>query len=70
MLDGKTNSKGISIHTPVKGVTPAVVVKHTAFSEISIHTPVKGVTITVTLVLLYLSISIHTPVKGVTLQSF
>ena len=58
--------QGISIHTPVKGVTVGVP-PFPGLKNISIHTPVKGVTYRgvgerdpVSI------ISIHTPVKGVT----
>ena len=56
---------GISIHTPVKGVTTSMV--GVAWGDvISIHTPVKGVTIYAYVLECIVNISIHTPVKGVT----
>jgi len=57
--------EGISIHTPVKGVTARQVLPLCTLT-ISIHTPVKGVTSNYGNYSGFGYISIHTPVKGVT----
>ena len=59
--------RGISIHTPVKGVTGAPD-QGALLRDISIHTPVKGVTEPGRDDRRHPGISIHTPVKGVTLR--
>ena len=62
-------SRGISIHTPARGVThqflqPGRVVL------ISIHTPARGVTLTLPVSGQYSwDISIHTPARGVTVPN-
>ncbi len=58
----------ISIHTPVKGVTP-IMGSSSPNRRISIHTPVKGVTTLVEVGEGMCVISIHTPVKGVTFNA-
>ena len=63
-LDGQ-----ISIHTPARGVTIAIVFKSLYFC-ISIHTPARGVIDTLTVTLILIDISIHSPARGVTLVSY
>ena len=60
--------KGISIHTPTKGVT-RFSSQAWLGSQISIHTPTKGVTNLQRCIFLQFKISIHTPTKGVTRSS-
>ena len=61
--------EGISIHTPVKGVTGKAQNVDVPTHNISIHTPVKGVTRYSTQPSASREISIHTPVKGVTIPN-
>ena len=55
----------VSIHTPTKGVTQAVVWYYTNII-VSIHTPTKGVTGDIFAHVHQPTVSIHTPTKGVT----
>ena len=61
----KIDVRGISIHTPTRGVTDMA--KAFGLKEkISIHTPTRGVTTTCPPFSFVISISIHTPTRGVT----
>ena len=62
---GLSAGRGISIHTPARGVT-SIWTCNMRESMISIHTPARGVTRSVWHAQFYQYISIHTPARGVT----
>ena len=65
MRYSQTQDRGVSIHTPTKGVTSFDFLI-LMFNIVSIHTPTKGVTVLSSYIYRTLIVSIHTPTKGVT----
>ncbi len=59
--------RGISIHTPARGVTVDRL-RYSLHTKISIHTPARGVTPFPCVANFFTSISIHTPARGVTVE--
>ena len=60
---------GVSIHTPIQGVTHHRVVSLLPL-QVSIHTPIQGVTQSLLHARNAIIVSIHTPIQGVTVGTY